>query len=307
MALKWITGLLLSTLLLCVPHCEWNECGHVTLNSSLHFGCAKPSQHTPVKTSIRTLKYLGTHIWYYSNSTATFQIPLTVYGDKEPNPGPHPKISNCDRQRRPRFHLWKTSDDNEEPTACRLGLNVYYSHFNDHPSSCPSFYHASQSFRLDYDVWKRIHELGISRKRKTHRGTKGRRRSKNTDTNLQTLPPLIRERKVTYRRIQQINHNNLKPVNLLKPNDYDLPRLFFSNVRSISNKIDEIEVVANDKKVDLIALTETWADENTSPDFLSINGFMLFSKPRIGRRGGGVALHASECLNPHNITPINGT
>ena len=91
MALKWITGLLLLTLLLCVSQCEWSECGYITLDSSMYFGCAQPSHHqSPVKKSIKTLKYFGRHLRYYSNSTATFQISLTIYGDIESNPGPHP-------------------------------------------------------------------------------------------------------------------------------------------------------------------------------------------------------------------------
>ena len=95
MALKWITGLLLLTLLLCVSHCEWGECGYITLISSMYFGCAQPSHQSPVKKkkkSIRTLKYFGRHLRYYSNSTATFQISLTIYGDIESNPGPHPSL-----------------------------------------------------------------------------------------------------------------------------------------------------------------------------------------------------------------------
>lgn len=305
MASNWITGLLLLTLLLCVSHCEWNECRNVTLNSSTFFGRAQPSQHLSVKKSIKTLKYLGRHIRYYSNSTATFQISLTIYGDIELNPGPHPYISNhgnSDLQERPGSNPCNSNHDVEPTSACRFRQNFHYLHINDHPSS-PSFYRASQPFRLDYNVWIQIHGLGISRKRKTHRGSKGRRRSNNTDLNLQTIPVLIRERNLVHISKRQIDKANLKSVKLLKANEYDLPCLFLSNVRSLNNKIDELEVVADDTKVDLIALTETWTDENTSPDYLAINGFTLFSKPRTGRRGGGVALYVNRSFNPH-ILPV---
>ena len=42
----------------------------------------------PVKQQLRSLKFLGTRICYYTNSSASFQINILIYGDINPNPGP---------------------------------------------------------------------------------------------------------------------------------------------------------------------------------------------------------------------------
>ena len=316
MALNWITRILILTLLLCVCHHGWNEL--FNLKSHLHCGSSKPS-HLIVKRSIRTLKYLGCRIQYYTNSTATFQISLTIYGDIEPNPGPHPLSSKNDQHRQRRPHPCSSNGNEGSHDDSELYRNrraAYYPQ-RDGQIFRPSSRLVSQSFTLDYDVWKHIHELGISRKRKTHRGSKGRGRGRLSqnlrselapsiiDTNQQPIPSLIRERKLIRDNKRHIDKTNLKPVTLLKANDllYYIPRMLLSNVRSVNNKIDEIAVIANENKVDLIALTETWTDENTSPDFLSINGFVLFSKSRTERRGGGVALYVNDCFNPR-ILPV---
>ena len=93
-----------------------------------------------------------------------------------------PFTSNSDRQERQRPHPWSRHHVEEPTTAFRIRQDFYYSLFSDHPSNS-SLYHASRLFiRLKYDVWKRTHDLGISRKRKTHRGRKGRRSSNNIQT-----------------------------------------------------------------------------------------------------------------------------
>ena len=165
------------------------------------------------------------------------------------------------------------------------------------------------------DVWRRIHELGISRKRKTHRGSKGRRRPKNLERGvlashqialIQAIPVLVNRRKdIQLAKKRNGTRNNLKQITVQKKKKiiYDLPRIVLSNVRSINNKLDEIDIVANVNKVDIISLTETWIDETTPIESLDIQGYVLFSKPRIGRKGGGVALYVKDCFNPR-ILPV---
>ena len=77
------------------------------------------------------------------------------------------------------------------------------------------------------------------------------------------------------------------------------------NARSLRNKIDELKCVINTEPVDVIAITETFID-TTNIDLLSeynIDGFKLFNKDRINRRGGGVALYVRTWLCPVEITP----
>ena len=71
------------------------------------------------------------------------------------------------------------------------------------------------------------------------------------------------------------------------------------------NKIDELRCLIKTEPVNVIAVTETFID-STNIDLLSeydIEGFKLFNKDRVNRRGGGVALYVSTWLHPVDITP----
>ena len=159
--------------------------------------------------------------------------------------------------------------------------------------------------KLSFDVWNRIHELGISRKRKTHRGSKGKGRRRSAQnflqsTNLQAIPVLIRPReKANVRNLVCVkNLISIKPVNNNNASinrKYDMPNLFLTNARSLKNKFDEITVVVNKYDVDFLAITETWLDANTPIDYFPLSGFSTFSKPRTDKKGGGVAAYISEC------------
>lgn len=65
-------------------------------------------------------------------------------------------------------------------------------------------------------------------------------------------------------------------------------RILYQNIRSLPNKIDEIEVVINNHKVDLAILTETWIRENQKK-FYNINDFNSIYSCR-KRQGGGLGL-----------------
>ena len=49
-------------------------------------------------------------------------------------------------------------------------------------------------------------------------------------------------------------------------------------------------------------MTETWIDEDTPLESLYIHGYSLFSKSRIGRKGGGVALYIKDYFNPRALS-----
>ena len=79
------------------------------------------------------------------------------------------------------------------------------------------------------------------------------------------------------------------------------------NARSLRNKIDELRCLIKTEAVDVIAVTETFID-TTNIDLLSeyhIDGFKLFNKDRVNRRGGGVALYVATWLHPVDCSPNN--
>ena len=63
----------------------------------------------------------------------------------------------------------------------------------------------------------------------------------------------------------------------------------------MGNKQEELEVCTQLQSYDLIGIMETWWD--SSPDWSApVEGYMLFRKDRVGRRGGGVELYTKERL-----------
>ena len=48
------------------------------------------------------------------------------------------------------------------------------------------------------------------------------------------------------------------------------PKFFLSNVRSMVNKIDEIQGVISTNKCDILALTESWLTSKVSDDLITI-------------------------------------
>ncbi len=65
--------------------------------------------------------------------------------------------------------------------------------------------------------------------------------------------------------------------------------VYYTNSRSIRNKIDLLHGKACVENFDMIAITESWistADRHLLPE-LEIEGYRLFHQDRIGRKEGG--------------------
>ena len=61
------------------------------------------------------------------------------------------------------------------------------------------------------------------------------------------------------------------------------------NARSIINKKDELNIMVDDIKPHIIGITESWANNDiTYYAELGLEGYAMFMKDRMGRRGGGV-------------------
>ena len=79
---------------------------------------------------------------------------------------------------------------------------------------------------------------------------------------------------------------------------YSLPTLLLSNVTSLSNKLEELTVMARSNCAEVLAITEAW---QIIPETSNISEYILFHHLRTNRRGGGVALYCHEALNPHKL------
>ena len=71
------------------------------------------------------------------------------------------------------------------------------------------------------------------------------------------------------------------------------------NCRSISKKIENIEcsLKSLDNKFDFVGLTEAWLKPNDNSDIYNLPDYTLLSRPRTGKRGGGVGLYVGERLS----------
>ena len=71
------------------------------------------------------------------------------------------------------------------------------------------------------------------------------------------------------------------------------------NARSIINKKTELNIMVDDIKPHIIGITESWANNDITNAELGLDGYVVFRKDRIGRRGGGVLLCTSRKLYQH--------
>ncbi len=60
------------------------------------------------------------------------------------------------------------------------------------------------------------------------------------------------------------------------------------NARSIINKKNELNIMVDEIKPHIIGITESLANNDITDAELGLEGYVMFRKGRIGRRGGGV-------------------
>lgn len=73
------------------------------------------------------------------------------------------------------------------------------------------------------------------------------------------------------------------------------PKVLYTNAWSMGNKQDELKICVQSRGHNLVAITETWWDSSHDWNAV-IEGYVLFRKDRLGKRGGGVALYVREQL-----------
>ena len=68
------------------------------------------------------------------------------------------------------------------------------------------------------------------------------------------------------------------------------PKVLVLNARSIRNKVFDLQALLLTDCVDIIALTETWLDDNFLDSEPHLNDYNIFRKDRSNRHGGGLLL-----------------
>jgi len=78
--------------------------------------------------------------------------------------------------------------------------------------------------------------------------------------------------------------------------------VLYLNAQSVIRKIDELQCVAEEKRPDIILITESWCNADITNAFLSIDNYELQADLRVDRgdtergRGGGLLTYVRKGL-----------
>jgi len=139
------------------------------------------------------------------------------------------------------------------------------------------------------DVIARVVSLGL--RRSTRRGSRAGRRCNKRSIN-SIIGDAVTSQVVSPSRSNE--HDQLFTVGS-QPKRWMLPSFLLTNLRSLTNKLDDFETVVRLNNSDVVCLTETWLSVNVPSESVSMNGFSLFRKDR-DRQGGGVACYVRASI-----------
>ena len=69
------------------------------------------------------------------------------------------------------------------------------------------------------------------------------------------------------------------------------------NARSLSPKIDEIQLLLKELKPDLLCITETWLNYNNPDTEVEVTDYKVIRNDRKVSHGGGVAMYVRQNRN----------
>ena len=72
------------------------------------------------------------------------------------------------------------------------------------------------------------------------------------------------------------------------------------NARSIINKNNELNIMVDEVKPHIIGVTESWANNDITYAELGLEGYVMFRKDRMGRRGG-VLRYIKETIPAYEV------
>ena len=67
------------------------------------------------------------------------------------------------------------------------------------------------------------------------------------------------------------------------------------------NKKSELNIMVNDSDPHIIGITKPWANKDITDAELGLEGYVMFRKDRMGRRGGGVLLYVKYTIPAYEI------
>ena len=73
------------------------------------------------------------------------------------------------------------------------------------------------------------------------------------------------------------------------------------NARSIIKKKNELDIMVDEIKSHIIDINESWANDDMTDGVLELEGYVMFRKDIMGRRGGGVLLYIKETTPAYEV------
>ena len=89
---------------------------------------------------------------------------------------------------------------------------------------------------------------------------------------------------------------NIQPINCTTKHAF--PTIFFSNTRSMVNKLDELHASISTNNCDIAIITESWLSPHIPDDLIGLPNFATIRKDRLeDQRGGGLCTYINNNLN----------
>ena len=107
--------------------------------------------------------------------------------------------------------------------------------------------------------------------------------------------PFRRHLSETSRTLTRVTLNGFSQRCPRRPSS--LPKVALSNVRSISNKLDEATCLVGTFRPDVCIFTESWLDDSTPNDAVAIPFYSVARRDRRGRKGGGIICYIRSALS----------
>ena len=73
------------------------------------------------------------------------------------------------------------------------------------------------------------------------------------------------------------------------------------NARSTINKETELNIMVDDTTPQIIGITESWTNNDITDAELGLEGYVMFRKDRMGKRGGVVLLYIKENIPAYEV------
>ena len=93
------------------------------------------------------------------------------------------------------------------------------------------------------------------------------------------------------------------------PNGLSNLRIFYTNARSVINKMSELRAIITDLTPDIVAVSETWTNESITNSNLNIYGYSIVARSdrndTAEGRGGGILVFAKDSISAYQISTNN--